>query len=918
VVWVADDFAAWLVGVLADAGRRRLTDLLLGSEFERALGQAATAAVEATADRLSLGNAERAAHLARVINEVFRVTAPDSVMTGTTVLEAVQAGVTAQVAVLEDPSLTAEPGLSSAAAEGIGDGVMAPLLTRRLLAEVVRRAAQGGPLAALAAQLNADLTRMQTQLQHQQMTGILAQLGEEILAAIASLGPARLQGQPDNAEIVDVRSILPADVTAFTGRGAELTQITAAVTAAAGTGGVVAIHAIDGMPGVGKTALAVRVAHLLKDRFLDRQLVVDLRGHTPGRVPARPEAALAGLLMAVGIDARSQPEDLAGRIGLWRDWMAGQRALLILDNAASSEQVAPLLPGSAGCLVLVTSRRHLGDLPGAVVPVLLDALSPGQAREMFLRLAPRAAAGPADAVAELAELAGFLPLAISLLARVYARHSAWSLRDLVGETRQSILSLTAEKDSVAAAFDVSYQCLQPRQQQFFRLIGLHPGSTVDVSAAAALAEVSSEEAAAHLDALHGEGLLTEPGYRRYGMHDLIRRYARDLAAREPGQVQLAAVTRLARACYGSVNYAFNRLNEGNVMVDADFLASWLAAEPPGVQAVDGPDPDNKRPPGEWFAAEMANLIAVTGAAQAAGLEITSSLACSLFYFLEVGGHFEEWRRVEQIGKDAAGTPRDRARSLRNRGRLALVRALEEQERLHDDADPRPSPAGACAEAIPLLEASRDLYVECQDRRGEATALRELADAYRLESTPGNRESISRAIVAYGTARAIYEDLGSGNGIASLTLALGITHAMGKEAVDHAEAELCYSKSLAWASAIGRDGQPRHRRLKVYALRRLGDLYRDQKDLAKAIEFYERCIKASDDAGDLTGKARALSYCGRVHAQLGQADTARERLTEAHEIFTRRPLGARDPEARVVQAWITQLDDVLRPDNRGHD
>jgi len=229
---------------------------------------------------------------------------------------------------------------------------------------------------------------------------------------------------------------LPPDTAAFTGRGEELAAIAGQVTGAAQAGGVIAIHAIGGMPGVGKTALAVHVAHLLSSRFPARQLFIDLHAHTPGRDPVAPEDALAGLLTAAGVDPRFLPGDLEARTALWRDRMAGQRALLVLDNAASTGQVAPLLPGGRDCLVLVTSRRHLGDLAGVIVPVLLDALPPEQAQEMFTRLAPRAAADPA-AVAEVVQLAGFLPLAVSLLAHLFARHPSRTLADAAAEVRES-------------------------------------------------------------------------------------------------------------------------------------------------------------------------------------------------------------------------------------------------------------------------------------------------------------------------------------------------------------------------------------------------------------------------------------------------------------------------------------------------
>jgi DNA-binding SARP family transcriptional activator len=368
---------------------------------------------------------------------------------------------------------------------------------------------------------------------HQQLLAGGPVLAAEVAAA----------ADPPGRSLAEARYSLPPDTATFTGRDAEVAAITAAVTAAAGGGGVVTIRAIDGMPGVGKTALAVRAAYLLRDRFPDRQLFIDLRGHTPGQDPLAPEAALAGLLAAAGMDPRYLPADLAGRAALWRDRMAGQRALLVLDNAASSAQVAPLLPGGESCLVLVTSRRHLADLPGAVVPVLLEVLPPGRAREMFTALAPGAAADPPWAVAELVALTGFLPLAISLLARLYNRHPSWSLADLTAETKASLLTLTAEQDSVAAAFEVSWQHLDPGQQDFFRRLSQHPGAVADAHAAAALAGVPLAQALGLLDDLHGEGLLTETGYRRYGMHDLIRRYVADRAAADPPAVRAAALGR---------------------------------------------------------------------------------------------------------------------------------------------------------------------------------------------------------------------------------------------------------------------------------------------------------------------------------------------------------------------------------------
>ena len=279
---------------------------------------------------------------------------------------------------------------------------------------------------------------------------------------------------------------LPADTTAFTGRDPELDHILGSVVGAATAGGVVAIHAIDGMPGVGKTALAVHAAHRLADRFPDGQLFVDLYAHTPGQTPTAPAAALAALLAADGVDARYLPDTLDGRAVLWRDRLADKKVLLVLDNAASSDQVAPLLPGHFGCLVLITSRRHLGDLPGRVEHVALDVLPPAEAREMFLTLAPRATSDPPTEVAELLALAGYLPLAITLLAKAYTKHRVWTLSDLLAETRTRLLSVTAENATIAAAFDLSYRYLSAAEQRTFQRLGLHPGTEIEAAATAAL------------------------------------------------------------------------------------------------------------------------------------------------------------------------------------------------------------------------------------------------------------------------------------------------------------------------------------------------------------------------------------------------------------------------------------------------
>jgi len=341
---------------------------------------------------------------------------------------------------------------------------------------------------------------------------------------------------------------LPRDIASFTGRERELAELADAAAGAADSGRVVGIHAIGGMAGIGKTAFAVHAAHRLAPRFPDGQLFLPLHGHTPGQRPAGPADALASLLQAIGVPAARIPAGLEPRTALWRDRAAGRRLLVILDDAAGSDQVRPLLPGSADSLVLVTSRRRLTALEEAR-PISLDTLPPPEAAGLLVRLAARPGLSPADpAVAEIIRLCGFLPLAIGMVARQLHHHPAWTgpgrSAELAGAASRLGL-LATENVSVAAAFDLSYANLSETQRRLFRRLGLHPGPDIDAHAAAALDGTGLAAARRGLEDLYDQCLLTEPAPGRYRLHDLLREHARDLAARrDPGDDRAAAATRL--------------------------------------------------------------------------------------------------------------------------------------------------------------------------------------------------------------------------------------------------------------------------------------------------------------------------------------------------------------------------------------
>jgi hypothetical protein len=235
-------------------------------------------------------------------------------------------------------------------------------------------------------------------------------------------------------------------------------------------------------------------------------------------------------------------------MGLWRDRLAGQQLLLILDDAVGSEQVRPLLPGVGGSLVLVTSRRHLSALEEAAV-ISLDTLPASEAAGLLVRLAGRPGLGPADpGVAAIIELCGFLPLAIGMVARQLRHHPAWTAAGRAAElaaAARRVELMATENLSVAAAFDLSYADLTGDQRRLFRRLGLHPGAEADGYAAAALDGTDLAAARRGLEALYDQYLLTEPAPGRYRMHDLIREHARALAGRlDPDDDRQQATGRL--------------------------------------------------------------------------------------------------------------------------------------------------------------------------------------------------------------------------------------------------------------------------------------------------------------------------------------------------------------------------------------
>ena len=678
---------------------------------------------------------------------------------------------------------------------------------------------------------------------------------------------------------------------------------------------------ITGPGGVGKTGLVEHWASVSRVKYVDGRIFRDLRGFDETGNPEPAMTTLAAWLNEIGgVKGTEIPDDEGDRLRLFRKYTSGKRILFVLDNANNAAQVRRLLPTSGSCTVIVTSRDKLPGLAsdGAIV-VTVNALSVGHSLQMLRGLVgPRIDADEISADLLVTYCAGN-PMALRVTAGQLAATPdspvAEQVRRLEDE-RHRLRRLTSEDYDVRAILSWSYHSLSPDAQHMFRVFGIHPphGGSIDVYTAATLADVPYETAADLLHTLNQRNLVEGVG-GRYRMLDLTRLLAREFGDSSEAN---AAVERLIDALHGSVNHAFDLVNQGNPMVDSEFLAAWRVSDPQGVKAVQVADQ-----PATWFAAELPNLMSALriAAAMERPPPRTAKFACGLFYFLETGGHHDQWAEVEEIAARIAQVSPDRcdlARSLRNRGRLAMVRILDQQESLCTEFSPTQTSATSCQDAIELLTESRSIYEDeyartgsVQDLAGKATILRELADAYRIQAVSDrDGDSVEAAIEAYRMAGQAYDELGNDNGLASLHLALGIAYVIRGAPDDFDKAEQLYQSSLKYSSTIV-DGRPRHVRLNAFSLRRWGDLYRIRGDHASAITRYGESVAVFRNLvqTDKISRGRVLALRGRT--MLDQVASGRENHTDDVTVGRAREaleeavalLADKEDEVALITEWM---------------
>ena len=610
---------------------------------------------------------------------------------------------------------------------------------------------------------------------------------------------------------------LPLDVRGFAGRDTDLARLDAVMAEAKNRPSTVAVCAVSGTAGVGKTALAVHWAHRVAGQFPDGQLYVNLRGFDPAAVPVPAQDALRTMLEALGVTPRRLPAGLAAQAALYRSLLAGRRMLVVLDNALDEDHVRPLLPGSPGCLVVVTSRQRLQGLVAteAAHSLALDVLDAEGARQLLVERigADRTAAEP-SAVTDLIERCARLPLALAVVAARAVTHPHFPLRTLADDlhrTRSALDALDGPDlvSDVRAVFSSSYRALTAAARRMFRLLGVHPGPHITLTAAASLSAVPVEHARSLLAELTHAHMLTEDHPGLYAFHDLLRAYAAELTlTEEPHDERRHALHR-------SMDHYLHTAAAASLLLRPHRDRLTLPDPLPGVGAEDIADRDAAL---AWYTAQHPVLLGLIALAEDAGLdEHIWKLAWACSEYLERQGKWDIQVSVQQAALSAAQRSGDRtglthahrslgmgyARLLRfDQANVHLDHALtasgqlgdhHAQARIHNNTGWVLELQGRYVEAIDHARQALDLYRATGHHSGQANALNNIGWYQALNG------DYAAAIVNCQQALAIHAAIDDRIAQAATYDSIGYAH---YRLGDHGAAELAYLEAIRLSQESG--------------------------------------------------------------------------------------------------------------------
>ncbi|MBL7261532.1 ATP-binding protein [Paractinoplanes lichenicola] len=707
-----------------------------------------------------------------------------------------------------------------------------------------------------------------------------------------------ISGETEAAGQVRVQDFLPPPLAGFTGRGAELERLRRAAPGERSDGDAVLISAVEGMAGVGKTQLAVHLGHQLRrERSYERVLFVNLRGFhpDPAQPPADPSAVLDGFLRLLGVPGQQIPHELADRRALYRDRLAGTRALVVLDNAATTEQVRPLLPETSGCLAVVTSRRSLTGLRPAT-RLNLDVFTPDEAVSFLFDAVPDVPVGPdADAAARIARRCGHLPLALGLIAAHIRSTPGWTLTDHAERLDERHRDRRLD-DGVELALDLSYRHLPAEQRRLLRLAALHPGHDLDPYAVAALTGADDGSARAGLDALRADHLLQQAAPGRYTFHDLVRAYATVRAVEEERPAERrAALTRLFDYYLAAAGTALDAVHPGD------------AHRRPPIPPIGTPLPAlaGEGAAVAWLDAERPTLVAMAAHTAAQGWPGHAvRMARALFRYLD-GGYYNDGFVLHERAVHAARLTADdvgEAHALANLAiacmRLGRYRPAAEHSRKALELFRRAGDAEGQARVVSNLgiiakragdyPAATDyhrqglaLYRQVGDRIGEASQLGSLG---LLAQRSGRYDE---AVEHYARALPLCREVGDRIGEAHMLHGLGVVEA---KAGGYGPAGEHLRQALTLHRHLGNRGG------EGGVLDELGSLHLRMGEPARAAEHHEQALSIFRELGDTDSEAWARNGLGEAARVTGRPAEAVAHHTAAHAIAVE--IGMPDQHARA--------------------